>query len=99
MLINWINVTIYAEQWPKLGNLLSQAERTICEIMERDSATSSSSSYSSTSAIQPKTPTSKNYKELVQTCRAKISAVIGLAKMQERNFRQAAEKFITVCFI
>ncbi|KAI1725276.1 26S proteasome subunit RPN7 domain-containing protein [Ditylenchus destructor] len=71
MLINWINVTVYANQWPKLGILLPQAERAINEVTDRES-------------------------ELVMSSKAKIAAVGGLAKMQEKQYKQAAEKFMTV---
>lgn len=98
MLINWINVTVYANQWPKLGILLPQAERAINEVTDRESVASSSSSNRGHLSTFPSSVASsvKSYKELVMSSKAKIAAVSGLAKMQEKQYKQAAEKFMTV---
>uniref|UniRef100_A0A915D2L6 PCI domain-containing protein n=1 Tax=Ditylenchus dipsaci TaxID=166011 RepID=A0A915D2L6_9BILA len=97
MLINWINVTIYAQHWPKLGILLPQAERAIAEVVDRESVAATSTTRSgvssfSSSAINP----AKNYKELVMSSKARIASVSGLAKMQDKQYKAAAEKFMTV---
>ena len=97
MLINWINVSIYAEQWTKLGILLPQAERAISELIERESVPTSAAGNYGVGLFQQKNPPLKSYKEIIETCKAKISAVSGLSKMHEKNFKQAAEKFMTVC--
>lgn len=98
MLINWINVTVYANQWPKLGILLPQAERAINEVTDRESVASSSSTNRAGMSTFPSSVASsvKSYKELVMSSKAKIAAVGGLAKMQEKQYKQAAEKFMTV---
>lgn len=96
MLISWINVTIYANQWQKLLLLLPQAERAICEVIDRESIQSSSGRGRSHNHFTPPSASSKNYKELVQSSKAKIAAVSGLSKMNDRLYKQAAEKFMTV---
>ena len=100
MLLNWINVTIYADQWSKLTMLLPQAERAISEIVEREALATSTATtvnnYGSSASSNPRASAVKNYRELVQSSKAKITAVFGLSKMYDKMFKQAAEKFITV---
>ena len=102
MLINWINVTVYAEYWPKLHNLISQAERAINEVIERDNVTSTGSTSSGMPSqynLQQATAqkSSKSQRDLVLSAKAKIMAVSGLVNLQEKHYRAAAEKFMMVC--
>jgi len=102
MLISWINVTIYAEQWQKLFVLLPQADRAINEIIERENVSSipsntfSTTQYSSLQSLQIPARTSKIQKDLILSSKAKILAVYGLAFLQNKNYKAAAEKFMTV---
>lgn len=106
MLINWINVTIYAEQWPKLFILLPQADRAITEIIEREnvSTTTKTNSHDTTPvhsqyslhSLQIPARTSKSQRELILSSKAKILAVYGLAYIQNKNYKSAAEKFLMV---
>lgn len=95
MLISWINVTIYANQWQKLLLLLPQAERAISEVIDRESIQNTPGRGRSHSS---NCVSSKNYKELVQSSKAKIAAVSGLSKMNDFLYKLAAEKFMTVSF-
>uniref|UniRef100_A0A915NFL2 PCI domain-containing protein n=1 Tax=Meloidogyne floridensis TaxID=298350 RepID=A0A915NFL2_9BILA len=102
MLISWINVTIYAEQWQKLFVLLPQADRAINEIIERENVSSipsntfSTTQYSSLQSLQIPARTSKIQKDLILSSKAKILAVYGLAFLQNKNYKAAAEKFMTI---
>jgi hypothetical protein len=104
MLINWINVTVYAEQWPKLFVLLPQAERAINEVIERDNITGTASvpnqyiqpHLQQVSSAGSKSAIMKSQKELVYSSKAKIQAVYGLAHLQDKNYKIAAEKFMQV---
>lgn len=102
MLINWINVTVYAECWPKLHNLISQAERAINEVIERDNVTPTGpttvSNQYNQQQLTPAMKTSKSQRELVLSSKAKIIAVTGLVNLQEKRYRIAAEKFMMVRF-
>lgn len=96
MLISWINVTIYAEQWMKLDILLPQAERAIAEAQERENTAATSNTRPSAAAMSTKLNATKNYKELIQSSKAKIFAVQGLYKMNGRHYKDAANSFIQV---
>ena len=100
MLINWINVTVYAEQWPKLFILLPQADRAINEMMERENVATASGSAPNIQAQQQQSALAaaglRNQREFVFTSKAKVLAVYGLAHLQDKNYKTAAEKFMTV---
>uniref|UniRef100_A0A914C3R3 PCI domain-containing protein n=1 Tax=Acrobeloides nanus TaxID=290746 RepID=A0A914C3R3_9BILA len=96
MLLNWINVTIYADQWNKLDILLPQAERAIAEAQERESIGATSTSRPSMAALPAKINAAKTYKELIQSSKAKVFAVTGLYRMHGRNYKSAADSFIQV---
>lgn len=96
MLISWINVAIYANQWPKLLLLLPQAERAISEVIDRESIQNSTGRSRNHNHYSSNCTSNKNYKELVQSSKAKIAAVSGLSKMNDRLYKEAAEKFMTV---
>ena len=108
MLLNWITVSVYAEQWPKLGILIPQAERAVAEALERDNATSGGGASGSggIASMQQRTiavgvpnsaqKTNKSLKELIATSSAKIAAVAGLAHMKGQHYKEAANKFIQV---
>lgn len=105
MLINWINVTVYAEQWPKLFVLLPQADRAINEMIDRDKLNEVDNKFPSQqigmpgfSGTGPK-PTVKSQREMVFSAKAKILAVYGLANLQSKEYKTAAEKFMQVCII
>lgn len=94
MLLNWITATVYAEQWNKLSILLPQVERAVSELLERDAPAAPSQQQRAASA-GGKTRTAK---ELVATSNAKIAAVSGLNCMKKSDFKQAANRFISVSF-
>uniref|UniRef100_A0A183BSZ3 PCI domain-containing protein n=1 Tax=Globodera pallida TaxID=36090 RepID=A0A183BSZ3_GLOPA len=97
MLINWINVTVYAEQWSKLSVLLPQAERAIVEIMERENTPTSATLANPYTQLQMTGKSgNKNQKEFVLSSKAKLLAVSGLANLQDKKFKEAAEKFMLV---
>lgn len=100
MLINWINVTVYAEQWAKLLMLLPQADRAIMEALERENTPTSATLANPYSqmhlANKSASSGNKSQKEFVLSAKAKILAVYGLAHLQDKNFKLAAEKFMMV---
>lgn len=100
MLINWINVTVYAEQWQKLFMLLPQADRAIAEVMERENTPNSATLANPYAQMQMANKgvgaANKSQKEFVLSAKAKILAVYGLANLQDKNFKLAAEKFMMV---
>ncbi|KAL7078571.1 hypothetical protein ACQ4LE_002163 [Meloidogyne hapla] len=104
MLISWINVTVYAEQWSKLSILLPQADRAINEMIEREnvsttttnSNTFATTQYSSLQSLQIPARTSKLQKELILSSKAKILAVYGLYSLQNKNYKGAAERFMMI---
>lgn len=92
-----MNVSIYAENWGKLLVLLPQAERALNDVIERESvANNSNNRTGGSSSLQFPTPTSKNYKELVQSAKAKLASLNGLSKLQQREYKAAAEFFLKV---
>ncbi|KAL3115809.1 hypothetical protein niasHT_007814 [Heterodera trifolii] len=97
MLINWISVTVYAEQWSKLFVLLPQAERAIAEIIERENTPTSATLANPYTQMQSGSKVgNKSHKDFVLSSKAKILAVTGLANLQDKKFKEAAEKFMTV---
>uniref|UniRef100_A0A914HWZ6 PCI domain-containing protein n=1 Tax=Globodera rostochiensis TaxID=31243 RepID=A0A914HWZ6_GLORO len=82
MLINWINVT---------------AERAIVEIMERENTPTSATLANPYTQLQMTGKSgNKNQKEFVLSSKAKLLAVSGLANLQDKKFKEAAEKFMLV---
>lgn len=99
MLINWINVTVYAEQWSKLFVLLPQAERSITEMIERENTPTSATLANPYTQMQLASKCgTKSQKDFVLSSKAKILAVSGLAYLQDKKFKEAAEKFMLVHF-
>lgn len=104
MLINWINVSIYADNWSKLNVFIPQAERAINDIIERENVAGGPSSSNQIGSsrgmlgLPLSTSNTKSCKELIQSARAKIAAVSGLLKLHDKEYKGAAETFMTVRF-
>jgi hypothetical protein len=100
MLLSWITATVYAEQWNKLSILLPQVERAVSEVLERDVPASSSQNAQRVAATTSAGgKTARSAKELVASSNAKIAAVSGLNCMKKGDFKQAAQRFISVSFL
>lgn len=90
MFLNWINVSIYADNWGKVLMLLPQAERAINDVIERETVANNTNSKVGGGT------SSKNYKELILGAKAKLATLNGLLKLQAREYKAAAEQFLKV---
>lgn len=96
MLLNWITATVYAEQWNKLSILIPQVERAVSEIVEREAPSSTANNPQRTTSSAASGKSARSAKELIATSNAKIAAVSGLNCIKKGDFKQAANRFISV---
>ncbi|VDM27395.1 unnamed protein product [Toxocara canis] len=96
MLLNWIEVTIHLSQWHRVEPLMAQVERAICEAVESESVAVSSTSRVGRYAVSATQSASRNMKELIETSKAKIAAVVALYRLNTNNFKAVAEKCLQI---
>uniref|UniRef100_F1KXA4 COP9 signalosome complex subunit 1 n=1 Tax=Ascaris suum TaxID=6253 RepID=F1KXA4_ASCSU len=96
MLLNWIEVTIHLSQWHRVEPLMTQVERAINEAVESESVAVSSTTRVGRYAMNASQTASKNMKELIETSKAKIAAVIALYGLNSKNFKAVAEKCLQI---
>ncbi|VIO98666.1 G protein pathway suppressor 1, putative [Brugia malayi] len=98
MLMSWIEVTIYLNQWHRVEPLLTQVERALIEAMEVENVAATSTSRPGRLAANSTYAATRNMKEIIDTAKAKIGAVAALNYLNMRNYRLVAEKCLKIEF-
>ncbi|VDK88024.1 unnamed protein product [Onchocerca ochengi] len=98
MLLNWIEVTIYLNHWHRVEPLLTQIERALIEAIEVENVAATSTSRPGRLAANSTYAATRNMKEIIDSAKAKVSAVAALNYLNMRNYRLVAEKCLKIEF-
>uniref|UniRef100_A0A158R5D4 PCI domain-containing protein n=1 Tax=Syphacia muris TaxID=451379 RepID=A0A158R5D4_9BILA len=92
MLLSWIEVSIYLNQWHRVDSLVAQIERAISEAQE-----SEASNTVRVSRFPSATHTAtKNMRQFLDTAKMKVAAISALYRLYTKSYKAVAEKCIQI---
>lgn len=95
MLLSWIEVSIYLNQWHRVDPLVAQVERAITEAQESEASASTLTRGSRYHAGASQMAT-KNMKEFIDAAKAKVAGVSALYRLYTKAYKMVAEKCLQI---
>ncbi|CAJ0961050.1 unnamed protein product, partial [Mesorhabditis belari] len=97
MYVQWLECAVEEGEWSRMNSLLSQAERAINDAQDTEQNTQASSAQQMRVRGSTQMTNAKSNKTIIKSARAKMDVIHGLSRINSKQFKEAAEKFIQSC--